>query len=112
MDKIKSVVTGDAYDKPAQTADGAMTTQDSSNAHTVKDTSADPDPPPMEDTKAEKMLQNADKKVEEKTNKAQEMRDKAQDKADNTGMGQKAQQGDLKGAASDQAKVEAESRKT
>ena len=99
MDKIKSVVTGDAYDKPAKTADGAMTTQDAPDAHTVKDTSHDPNPPPMEDTKAEKMLQSADKKVEEKSNKADELKQKAEDKADNTSMGQKAQQGDLGGAA-------------
>ena len=31
----------DAYDKPAQTKDGAMTTQDSADAHTTKDTSAE-----------------------------------------------------------------------
>ena len=98
MDKIKSAVTGDAYDKPAKTADGAMTTQDAPDAHTVKDTSSDPNPPPSEDTQAEKMLKTADKKVEEKQNQGQEMKQKAQDKADNTNMGQKAQQGDLEGA--------------
>lgn len=42
MDKIKSVVTGDAYNKPAKTEDGAFTTQDAPNAHTIKGTSADP----------------------------------------------------------------------
>lgn len=116
--KIKSIITGDAYEKPAMTADGAMTTQDSGNADTVKGTSADPNPPPSEDTKAEKMLQSADKKVEEKTNQAQDMKQKAQDKADNTSMGQKAQQGDLKGAAQegketakDKGQEEADSRR-
>ncbi|KAJ9602703.1 hypothetical protein H2200_012897 [Cladophialophora chaetospira] len=39
--KITSKVTGDAYDKPAQTKDGAMTTQDSPDAVTTKDTSAE-----------------------------------------------------------------------
>lgn len=118
MDKIKSVVTGDAYDKPAKTADGAMTTQDAPDAHTVKDTSHDPNPPPSEDTKAEKMLQTADKKVEEKSNQGQEMKEKAQDKADNTSMGQKAQQGDLEGAkqqgketAKERGQEEADSRR-
>ncbi len=43
MDKVKSIVTGDAYDKPAKTVDGAFTTQDSPDAHTIKGTSADPD---------------------------------------------------------------------
>ena len=42
MDKVKSVVTGDAYDKPAKTKDGAFTTQDSADAHTIEGTSADP----------------------------------------------------------------------
>jgi hypothetical protein len=41
-DFIKSKVTGDAYDKPAKTVDGAMTTSDSADAHTVEGTSADP----------------------------------------------------------------------
>jgi hypothetical protein len=41
MDKIKSIVTGDAYDKPAMTKDGAMTTQDSPDAHTTEGTSAE-----------------------------------------------------------------------
>lgn len=39
---IKSKITGDAYDKPAKTVDGAMTTQDSADAHTIEGTSADP----------------------------------------------------------------------
>ena len=42
MDKVKSAITGDAYDKPAKTVDGAFTTQDSADAHTIKGTSADP----------------------------------------------------------------------
>ena len=42
MDAIKSKITGDAYDKPAVTKDGAMTTQDSTDAHTTDGTSADP----------------------------------------------------------------------
>ncbi|KAJ9503006.1 hypothetical protein LTR99_007121 [Exophiala xenobiotica] len=41
MDKIKSAITGDAYDKPAMTKDGAMTVQDAPDAHTVKGTSAE-----------------------------------------------------------------------
>jgi hypothetical protein len=41
-DKITSMATGDAYDKPAKTEAGAFTTQDSSNAHTTKGTSSDP----------------------------------------------------------------------
>jgi hypothetical protein len=41
MDKIKSIATGDAYQKPAQTKDGAFTTQDSSDAHTTEGTTAD-----------------------------------------------------------------------
>ena len=41
-DKITSIVTGDAYDKPAKTVDGALTTQGSDNAHTIEGTSADP----------------------------------------------------------------------
>lgn len=35
MEAIKQKVTGGAYEKPAKTADGAMTTQDSADAHTV-----------------------------------------------------------------------------
>lgn len=41
-DKIASIVTGDAYNKPAKTEDGAFTTQGSKDAHTIKGTSADP----------------------------------------------------------------------
>lgn len=78
MNKIKSIVTGDAYDKPAKTADGAMTTQDSSDAHTLKGTSADPNPP-----------EPGKSKIEQMGDKAQEVGDKAQDKA-----GQAKQKGD------------------
>lgn len=87
-DKVTSVVTGDAYDKPAQTKDGAMTTQDSPNAHTLKGTSADPNPP-----------EPGKNKMEQLGDKAQEVGDKAQDKMDNTSAGQKAKEGDLSGAA-------------
>jgi len=41
MDKVKSIVTGDAYKKPAKTEAGAFTTQDSDNAHTTSGTSAE-----------------------------------------------------------------------
>lgn len=41
MDKVKSMMTGDAYSKPAKTEHGAFTTQDSDNAHTTSGTSAD-----------------------------------------------------------------------
>lgn len=41
-DKVTSVATGNAYDKPAKTEAGAFTTQDSSNAETTAGTSADP----------------------------------------------------------------------
>jgi len=44
MDAIKSKITGNAYDKPAKTADGAFTTQDSDNAATLTGTSHDPNP--------------------------------------------------------------------
>jgi hypothetical protein len=77
MDKIKSVVTGDAYDKPAMTKDGAMTTQDAPDAHTVKNTSA-------EGTAAENKLSgNPDEvdstgrnKINDVSKKAQETKDK------------------------------------
>ena len=42
MEAIKNKVTGGAYDKPAKTVDGAMTTQDSADAHTIEGTTADP----------------------------------------------------------------------
>lgn len=92
MDKVTSVVTGDAYDKPAKTKDGAMTTQDSADAHTLKGTSADPNPPPAEKGMLEKAGDKASdlgKKAEDTANKAQ---DTAQDKANNTEAGQKAQE--------------------
>jgi len=41
MEKVKSVVTGDAYKKPAKTEAGAFTTQDSDNAATTSGTSAE-----------------------------------------------------------------------
>lgn len=78
MDKIKSIVTGDAYDKPAKTADGAMTTQDSADAHTLKGTSADPNPP-----------EPGKSKIEQMGDKAQAAGDKAQDK-----VGQAQQKGE------------------
>lgn len=92
MDKVTSVVTGDAYDKPAKTKDGAMTTQDSADAHTLKGTSADPNPPPPEKSMIEKAGDKASdlgKKAEDTAGKAQ---DTAKDKANNTEAGQKAQQ--------------------
>lgn len=41
MDKVKSIITGDAQSKPAKTATGAFTTQDSPDAHTTQGTSVD-----------------------------------------------------------------------
>jgi hypothetical protein len=42
MNAIKEKITGGAYDKPAKTQDGAMTTADAANAHTIEGTSSDP----------------------------------------------------------------------
>lgn len=88
MDKVTSVVTGDAYDKPAKTKDGAMTTQDSADAHTLKGTSADPDPPKPEKS----MIEKVGDKAEGLGKKAEQGANKAQDKANNTEAGQKAQE--------------------
>lgn len=85
MDKIKSIVTGDAYDKPAKTADGAMTTQDSSDAHTLKGTSADPNPPEPGKSKIEQAGDKAQAlgdKAQEKTGQAKEKKQEAEQKAD------------------------------
>lgn len=87
-DKVTSVVTGDAYDKPAKTKDGAMTTQDSADAHTLEGTSADPNPPePGKST-----LEKVGDKAEDLGNKAEDKKNQAQDKANNTEAGQKAQE--------------------
>ncbi|KAK4937282.1 hypothetical protein LTR10_022039 [Elasticomyces elasticus] len=76
MDKVKSIVTGDAYDKPAKTVDGAMTTQDSSDAHTVKGT-------PAEGTAAENKLSGDPSQVKQTTvNKANEAKEKAKETKD------------------------------
>lgn len=73
MDKVKSIVTGDAYDKPAKTVDGAMTTQDAPDAHTVKGT-------PAEGTEAENKLSGDPSKVQQTgMNKVGELGQKAKE---------------------------------
>lgn len=91
-DKITSVVTGDAYDKPAKTEDGAMTTQDSDNAHTLKGTSADPNPP-----------EPGKSKIEEYGDKASALGDKYQDK-----VGQAKDKGQEASQKADQVASEAD----
>src|SRR5690349_21778457 len=88
-DKATSVVTGDAYDKPAKTADGAMTTQDSDNAHTLKGTSADPNPPPPEKSKLQEKGEQLANKTADKAGQAQDKATSAADKA--SGEAQKSQ---------------------
>lgn len=73
MDKVKDVVTGGAYDKPAKTKDGAFTTQDSDNAHTIEGTSADPN----------STGSATGDKMEQAENKAKETGEKAKEKANN-----------------------------
>lgn len=88
MDKVTSIVTGDAYDKPAKTKDGAMTTQDSADAHTLEGTSADPNPPEPKKS----MIEKVGDKAENAGKKAEDAAGKAQEKANNTEAGQKAQE--------------------
>ena len=85
-DKITSKVTGDAYDKPAMTKDGAFTTQDSEDAHTIEGTSADPNSTGSGTAdKAQEKLDQAGDKASETTDKAKQTADQAGDKANEAG---------------------------
>ena len=75
MDKIKSKITGDAYDKPAMTKDGAMTTQDAPDAHTVKGTSA-------EGTEAENKLSGDPSEVSAGKLRAEQLAEQAKEAKD------------------------------
>lgn len=71
--KVTSKVTGDAYDKPAKTKDGAFTTQDSADAHTIEGTSADPN------AQGGGMMTD---KMQQASDKMDDMKDKAGDAGD------------------------------
>jgi len=81
MNKVKDIVTGGAYDKPAKTEDGAFTTQDSKNAATIEGTSADPN---STGSAAGDKMQEAEGKAKEKANQGQQKAEQG---------GQKAEQG-------------------
>jgi len=109
-DKATSVVTGDAYDKPAKTKDGAMTTQDSDNAHTIKGTSADPNAPEPGksklEEKGEQMANSAASKVDKAQDKASSATQKAQNEAQKSETGQKAMGKAEEGADKAQGKAQ------
>lgn len=63
-EKVTSTVTGDAHKKPALTKDGAYTTQDADNAHTIEGTSADPN---STGSKIGDKAQEAEEKTKEAT---------------------------------------------
>lgn len=80
-DKITSIATGDAYDKPAKTETGAMTTNDSSDAATIEGTSADPNAPPSQPSGLEQKAGQSAEKAEQKRNQAHEKHSEAQEKS-------------------------------
>ena len=85
MDKVKDIVTGGAYDKPAKTKDGAFTTQDSDNAHTIEGTSADPNSTgSATGDKLEQAQQKTEQKADETKQKTDETKQKTEQKADET----------------------------
>lgn len=98
MDKVKDVVTGGAYDKPAKTKDGAFTTQDSEDAHTIEGTSADPN---STGSSAGDKMQEAEGKAQQKTEESKQKAGEATDKASETK--QRADETPLKQKAEEKA---------
>ena len=102
MDAIKQKVTGGAYDKPAKTKDGAMTTQDSADAHTIEGTTADPNVGTATSTAAGDKAQELKERATGKASQAKETADdkgvtqKAKETADDHGVGNKARQAEQK----------------
>jgi len=77
-DKITSIATGDAYDKPAKTETGAMTTNDSSDAATTEGTSADPNAKGSEPSALEKKAGESADKAGEKAKQAKDKKGEAE----------------------------------
>lgn len=88
-DKITSIATGDAYDKPAKTESGAMTTNDSSDAATIEGTSADPNAPGSEPSALEKKAGESADKAGEKAKQAKEKKGEAEQESQGGSQGQK-----------------------
>ncbi|KAK5079830.1 hypothetical protein LTR70_008897 [Exophiala xenobiotica] len=79
--RLPTNAQGDAYDKPAKTETGAMTTNDSSDAATIEGTSADPNAPGSEPSALEKKAGESADKAGEKAKQAKDKKGEAEQQA-------------------------------